>query len=391
MKQVKKLFGKIHLWLGLSSGLLVFIIAITGCLYAFQEEIQNAIQDYRFVENQHKAFLPPSRIQQIANEALPGKHIHAIMYKDSVHAANAIFYSFEEHYYYFVYINPYSGEVLKVKDEFADIFRIILDGHFYLWLPPEIGQPLVASVTLIFFVMLISGIVLWWPKNSKGVNKKFNIKWSGAWRRKNYDLHSVLGFYISWLALIFVVTGLVWGFLWFRDGLYKITSGGKEFVEYYEPPSDTTAIVSSDIPVIDKVWMKMVKEYPQADWIEVHPPINAIASIAANANPDASTYWKTDYRYFDQYTMAELSVDHVWNRLHEATTADLLMRMNYDIHVGAILGLPGKLLAFMISLMIASLPITGMVVWYGRKKKATKKLHKTLIKREVVIKESVFD
>jgi uncharacterized iron-regulated membrane protein len=372
LKYFKKLIRKIHLWLGLISGLFVFVIAITGCIYAFQEEIQNTFQDYRFVENQHTAFMPPSIIQQIAIEALPGKHIHAIMYKDSVHAANVIFYSFEEHYYYFVYINPFTGEVLKVKDEFADFFRLVLDGHFYLWLPPEIGQPVVASVTIVFFVMLVTGIVLWWPKNRSGVNKKFKIKWSAGWRRKNYDLHSVLGFYISWLALVLVCTGLVWGFMWFRDGVYAITSGGEKFVEYYDPPSDTTAMISSDVPAIDQVWAKMVIEYPQAEWIEVHPPVNSIASIAANANPDASTYWKTDYRYFDQYTLEEQSVDHMWNRFDESSPADMIMRMNYDIHVGAILGLPGKILAFLISLMVASLPVTGIIVWYGRKKKGVK-------------------
>ncbi|WP_370871231.1 PepSY domain-containing protein [Algoriphagus sp.] len=53
----------------------------------------------------------------------------------------------------------------KVKDEFADFFRLVLDGHFYLWLPSEIGQPMVASFTLVFLVMVISGLILWWPKN----------------------------------------------------------------------------------------------------------------------------------------------------------------------------------------------------------------------------------
>ena len=39
----------------------------------------------------------------------------------------------------------------------ADFFRIILDGHFYLWLPHHIGQPIAASATLIFVVMMITG------------------------------------------------------------------------------------------------------------------------------------------------------------------------------------------------------------------------------------------
>ncbi len=44
--------------------------------------------------------------------------------------------------------------------------------------------------------------------------------------------------------------------------------------------------------------------------------------------------------------------------------------MNYDIHTGAILSLPGKILAFCASLICASLPITGFLLWWGRRKKA---------------------
>jgi uncharacterized iron-regulated membrane protein len=376
LNSIKKLTRKIHLWLGLTSGLLVFIIAVTGCIYAFKDEIQRATQPYRYVVNQHRSFLLPSEIQKIADRQLPGKHIHAIMYYDSAHTATAIYYSYEEQYYYFVYVNQFTGEVLKVKDENADFFRIVLDGHFYLWLPPEIGQPIVASATLVFLVMLVTGIVLWWPKNRNGAHKKFTIRWNAGWRRKNYDLHSVLGFYICWLALVFVFTGLIWGFQWFRNGVYSAASGGNAYVEYYNPASDTSVIATSAMPAIDQVWLKMKKEYPDAGSIEVHPPENPLSSIAANANPDTYTYWKIDYRYFDQYTLKELPVDHMWNRFHQASSADLLMRMNYDIHVGAILGLAGKILAFLISLTVASLPVTGLLVWLGRKKK--KKAEKRL-------------
>ena len=40
--------------------------------------------------------------------------------------------------------------------------------------------------------------------------------------------------------------------------------------------------------------------------------------------------------------------------------------MNYDIHIGAIGGLLGKILAFTVSLLVASLPVTGTLLWYGR-------------------------
>ncbi len=370
----KKVLGKIHLWLGLSSGLVVFIVAVTGCIYAFQAEIKDLTYSYLFVEPQNKSVIPPSEITQIAQNAFPEGHLHGILYPTAERSVQAIFFSYGEgnDHYKIAYINPYTGALIKLNDEYADFFRIVLDGHFYLWLPPEIGQPVVASFTLVFLVMIISGLILWWPKKKKGAEKSFKIRWTARWRRVNYDLHQVLGFYVMIFALVFALTGLVWGFTWFRDAYYAATTGGKNFVEYYAPASDSTQSFTGEIPGIDLVWNKMRAEYPEAEWIEVHPPDYEHGSYAANANPDASTYWKMDYRYFDQYTLEELPVDHVWNRFHESSAGDLLQRMNYDIHVGAIGGLPGKVLAFLLSAIIASLPVTGFLIWWGRKKKEKK-------------------
>lgn len=375
----KKIIGKIHLWLGFSSGLLVFVIAITGCIYAFQAEIQDLTQPFRFAERQSKELLPPSRLKAIAESALPEKHIHAVLYSGNDRAAQVIFFNFDPSYYYIAYLDPYSAEVLKVKDMDADFFRFVLDGHFYLWLPPAIGQPVVATATLVFVIMLISGIVLWWPRKKKNAKQRFTIKWQARWRRVNYDLHNVLGFYASCIALILALTGLVWGFEWFARSVYA-TTGGKKSLDYEDPVSDTTKVYAGDIPAIDRIFYRMREEHPSAQAIEVHVPDSQAATIAANSNPDLNTYWKMDYRYFDQYTLKEVSVDHIYGRYTEARAADKLMRMNYDIHTGAILGLSGKVLAFFASLICASLPITGVYIWWGRRNKAKEKVKKEGVK-----------
>ncbi|HYG40001.1 MAG TPA: PepSY-associated TM helix domain-containing protein [Cytophagales bacterium] len=384
---IKKAVGKLHLWLGLTSGLVVFVISITGCIYAFQTEIQNLTQSFRYVELQNKSFLPPSEMRVIAEKELPGKKIHSVNYLDAGDAAVVSFYSFDPEYYYLIYLNPYSGEVLQVKDMSKDFFRFILMGHFYFWLPPDIGQPLVASSTLVFLVMMISGIILWWPRNKGAKKQRFSIKWNARWRRKNYDLHNVLGFYMTWIVIIIALTGLVWGFKWFANGAYFAFSGGEERQEYSEPLSDSLARhTSADLPV-DKIWHQIKKEHSTAEAIEVHFPETAESSIAVSINPDADTYWKTDYRFFDQYTLKELSVNHMWGRFHEATIADKALRMNYDVHVGAILGLPGKILAFFASLIAASLPITGFYIWWGRRKKKDRHILKNdIVKRSRNIK-----
>src|SRR5688500_3110494 len=213
-------------------------------------------------------------------------------------------------------------------------------------------------------------MILWWPKNKKAAKQRFSIKWSARWRRKNYDLHNVLGFYATWVAIILVVTGLVWGFEWFAEGYYQL-AGGKKSLLYIEPDSDSTLISAvSDVPSIDRIYTRMRAENPTAEILEVHIPATASSSIEVSINPDDGTYWQTDYRYFDQYSLKELTVNHVYGKSSEASFADKLVRMNYDIHTGAVLGLPGKILAFFAGLIIASLPITGCYIWWGRRQKS---------------------
>ena len=363
--------GKLHLWLGLTSGLVVFVIAITGCLYAFEQEIQNATQAYRFVKHDQRPVLLPSELKAIGERELPGKKIHAVLYGKPGRAAEVIFYNIEPEYYYIIYLNPFTGEILKVKDALSGFFPFILDGHFYLWLPHEIGQPVVATTTLIFTVMLISGIVLWWPRNKKAAGQRFSIRWNARWRRKNYDFHNVLGFYASWVAIILAVTGLVWGFEWFASGYHKL-AGGERSLMYSEPLSDSTMQYPFSVPAIDRIYIKLRAENPTAEVLEVHIPATTSTSIQVTINPDQGTYWKSDYRYFDQYSLEELKVSHIYTTKKEASFADKLLRMNYDIHTGAVLGLPGKILAFFASLMVASLPVTGFCVWWGRRKKSRK-------------------
>ncbi|MBX9806283.1 MAG: PepSY domain-containing protein [Flavobacteriaceae bacterium] len=365
---LKKTIGKIHLWLGLSSGIIVFIIAITGCLYAFQEEIQNITEEYRFVQKQDKPFLLPSQLEQIAQKELPNKKLHAIKYNGKERSAEAIFYHSESTYYYIVYLNPYTGELLETANMEEGFFKFILDGHFYLWLPNEIGQVVVASATLIFLILLLSGLYLWYPRKKNAIKQRFKFDWKNdtKWKRKNYDLHNITGFYVLIIALIFAITGLVWGFNWFVYGYYTAIGGEKSLI--YEDPISNKTTLTIENPM-DKVWMLMQKEYPTAKSIEIHPPENDRTSIAANSNSDEGTMWKTDYRYFDQYNLQEKEVKHIYGKFKNAAIPDKILRLNYDIHTGAVFGLAGKIFAFLISLLIASLPISGFYVWWGRNKK----------------------
>ncbi|WP_431294908.1 PepSY domain-containing protein [Pedobacter sp. P26] len=55
--------------------------------------------------------------------------------------------------------------------------------------------------------------------------------------------------------------------------------------------------------------------------------------------------------------------------------ADLIEATNYDLHTGRLLGLPNKIISLLAALVAASLPITGFIIWW-KKRKQHKKNHK---------------
>src|ERR1044071_5396721 len=92
---VKKIIGKAHLWLGFTSGIIVFIIAVTGCLYAFQAEISKLTgKAYRQVTTQNTPYLQPTQLKEIAEKHLPGKHLHSVQYGARNETVIATFYNF---------------------------------------------------------------------------------------------------------------------------------------------------------------------------------------------------------------------------------------------------------------------------------------------------------
>lgn len=372
-KTFKYWVGRIHLWLGLLSGLFVCFLGITGCILAFEKEIENVTQPYRNLSVENKALLPPTKLKVIADKALPNKKAHSITYQPGK-TAQVVYYNFNPEYYYIVFVNQYTGEVLKVKNMNDDFFRIVIMGHYYLWLPPTIGQPILTSATLIFVLLLFSGLILWWPKNKAASKQRFSVKWNAKWRRVNYDFHNVFGFYITWIIIFIALSGMVMGFQWFAKSVYFVSSGGKTLTEFSETYSDTTnANLKLNTAAADKIWLMYLKNDPGFQGsLDVHVPEDEKAAIEIAKNPDVGTYWKSDYRYYDQHTLKEIEVKHTFGKIKNATVADKIYRMNYDIHVGSIAGLTGKVIAFFASLIAASMPITGVLIWIGRNKKNKK-------------------
>lgn len=364
----RKIIGKLHLWLGLASGLIVVFLGVTGCILAFELEIRAAIEPFQYTGSSSKNVLPPSVLTRAAEPYFKGRKANSVEYRESGKAARVSYY--DEVNYQIVFLDPHSGEVLKWKDMSTDFFRVVLMGHYYLWLPPKIGQPIVASATGVFLVMMISGLILWWPRNKAARPQRFSIKWSATWKRKNYDLHNVLGFYMTWVAIVIAITGLVMGFEWFAKSFYWVSSGGVTMPEHIHPVSDTTQKTGPGKSVADAVWTDLRQHTKPGEILSIYFPLLPTDPLEAGINHRPGTYYNSDFYHYDQYSGKELPATGIYaGKFRDASLYDKISRMNYDLHIGAALGLPGKILAFFASLIAASLPVTGFLIWYGRRRK----------------------
>lgn len=379
MSTFRKINNWLHLWLGLISGIIVFIVCVTGCIWVFNEEITALLEPETRVARQEKPVLTPSQIRHTVSALYPGKNVSYALYHQGQAVEVQVGEWKAEHYA--VKLNPYTGEVLRrdvLQKDDVDFFRFILNGHRFLWLPWKIGRPIVNYATLTFVVLLVTGLIWWYPKKwtKSTVEKSFTIKWKASFKRVNLDLHNVLGFYSLLVLLAIALTGMVWGIQWYSDGLYWVTSGGNSLPEWPKLQSDTLQVNKHFTldRAMDKAWETVLKENPKAQGFYYSYPDEAKEAISIIIYPTAGMFYDNRGYAFDQHTLKRLPRNEVYDVPYEkAPFGAKLRRMNYDIHVGAILGFPGKVLAFLASLIGASLPVTGFLIWWGRKKKKPRK------------------
>ncbi|MEM9673498.1 MAG: PepSY-associated TM helix domain-containing protein [Bacteroidota bacterium] len=375
---VKKLIGKIHLWLGLASGLVVFILGITGCVWVFEEEIKSVVyKDRMFSDQQTSAQLPLAQLYENARNSLPtdmsidrvmvyNNPKRTVMFRGSQPQENneGIWYWNNRDFVFDAYFDPYTGKLKKLENRTFEFFMVVAALHMTLLLDYEIGTTIVGISVLIFVITLITGLMLWWPKNKSAAKQRVWFRWKPTtkWKRKNYDLHNIAGFYMMFFALILALTGLMWSFQWFSDGVKWIANGGKTIEVKQEKVASDTAHTSAQYP-IDKVLRTLRQDFSEADmYFFVFPkkpsdPYTVFTFFEHN--------YDHIYSYFDQYTGKQLNQIKFTDR----DNGNKLKKMNFDIHTGKILGLPGKILAFFASLVSASLPVTGFLIWWGRRNK----------------------
>ncbi|MDE1191018.1 MAG: PepSY-associated TM helix domain-containing protein [Arachidicoccus sp.] len=383
--KVNNVITWLHLWLGLVSGIIVCLLGITGCIYAFEKELSSVFYKkiiyidnpsgytqtlaFSVIKNNAQQYLGKDKPVSFAT-TFPNDPHHAWEFMCYQQGDNkALWMSQTIKTYESVFVNPYTGKITGHLDYKHEFFALVKGLHISLLLNTKYGEIITGTATLLFVIILITGFVMWYPKkwNKKNIDNSFKINWKAKWKRINYDLHNVLGFYVCIIAFIIACTGLTMAFNWFRAIVYVAASASITAPDFKTYKSDTTKPYPTN--AYDISFEEVKKIYPKAQRIGVSISSKNSDAISMTAYHLKDVYYNDDKLYFDKASGKKLGAV-LYDRENNGVK---FLTMNYDIHIGAIGGIIGKIIAFLISLVCASLPITGFIIWLNKKKKLKKK------------------
>ncbi|MFN4147781.1 MAG: PepSY-associated TM helix domain-containing protein [Runella sp.] len=366
---MKKLIYRIHLYLGLASGLVMFVVSLTGCLYVFEEEIRAMMyRDFYFVAPQQQPEKSIDQIVKIAQKYAGNQPVAQVWRKEYKPGGTFLVYLKNREVLAF---DPYDGKLIGHKNMEREWLAVVEHIHTSLLLG-DLGNRIIAWATVIYAILLISGIVLWWPKNRKQANRSFKIKWTASPKRLNYDLHNVLGFYAAWILIVIVLTGLWWSFDIVKEGVYALI-GRPSFekrpkIELATPASDT-----KPNGLLEKVYRYSVRDrqYIKQSYLQLPSEKDSMAALRVLVRYEIPRNFLRNQNsfYFDPRTGVLLREDLYKNY----NTADAIRASNYVLHTGSMFGLAGKIVAFFASLISTSLPITGFLIWWNKRNKVKRK------------------
>lgn len=366
----RKFINDIHLWLGIGSGIILFLVCFSGTFLAFEHEIKDLFTEKMVVtptENVKSITELTSLVKnnvdgELSRVTLPSdtKEPYIFTIKTSPKDRRGTAF----------YVNPYTAEILKAPKSSADGFMMFMFRmHRWIMLDVPIGRPIVGIATIIFLILSVTGIVLWFPKKVKWKNMKsgFKIKMNANWKRVNHDLHNTLGFYACIFIVIMCLTGLCWSFEGYRNGLSTVL-GAKVFGNRGGGPSFDVKNTDKPTITLEDAIAMAEKTYPYEGETVISFP---------SEKEETYTVYKYDENAWSPSSYNKMVIDIYGSVLgienfNEKPLNVQIASTIRPIHTGEIFGMFSKIIYFLACLIATSLPITGTLIWINKMKKKKK-------------------
>ena len=396
---MKKIFRKIHLWLSVPFGLIITLVCFSGAMLVFENEVNEWFRrDLYYVETVKESPLPMDKLLEKVATTLPDS-VSVTGVSISSDPGRAYQVSLSKPRRASLYVDQYTGEV-KGKSERSGFFMFMFRMH--RWLLDSMnpgnegifwGKMIVGVSTLLLVFVLISGIVIRWPRTRKALKNSLKITATKGWRRFWYDLHVAGGMYALIFLLAMALTGLTWSFPWYRTAFYKVfgVEVQQRAAQGHEQKSDAqkrdTKLAAhrekkregnevrkgerSGRPENNHSDMYSVTS-PFVYWQEIYdklrrqnPEYKQISISSGTASVSFNRFG--NQRASDRYSFNTDNGEFTETSLYQHQDKSGKIRgWIYSVHVGNWGGMFTRILTFIAALLGAALPLTGYYLWIKR-------------------------
>ncbi|MFF7108589.1 PepSY domain-containing protein [Pseudomonas sichuanensis] len=372
---LKKTLFQVHWLFGITAGLVLALMGITGAIWSFQEELLRAFNaEVLKVEVRQEGVLPPAELVRRV-ETAQGDKVSMLWVDTREGNAARIFFTPApgERRGELRYADPYTGE-LKGEVSGLGFFNFVLQLHRFLAVG-DTGRQITGACTLMLIFFCLSGLYLRWPRKALNWRTWLTLDWAKKGRAFNWDLHAVFGTWCLLFYLLFALTGLFWSYEWYRAGLNKLLADPPVAGEQKRGEGRGGR---HGPPMVDNNAPPLVVDY-DAIW----------ANLKDAAGPGLATYnlrlppaggqpatlfyllQGADHeRAFNTLTLDPASGQiKRHQRYSDSSFKAQLLQSVYALHVGSYFGLPGRIIVTVASLTMPLFFVTGWLLYLDRRRK----------------------
>lgn len=352
---IRKPLLALHLWSGLVVGLLLVGLAISGAILDWRPQIEPLLNPRLLVVAPAGPRQSLDTLVARARAAHPAAALDYVRYFSDATAPVLVRFSDKD----FVHLNPYTGEVLGIRNRYGHFFGWLEGFHRFLMLDQKFGEPLIGSVALVFAFICISGLALWVPATRRALvaGLTFNRKLTG--RPWTLNLHKTLGVYAALVLLVSALTGAPQALDWIKRGLFVVSGSAKEAPP--KTPARAVTVVANFIGM-ETIARRVQSLVPGASDTLIHFPERGLVesfAIAADApHPNARTYLWFDPASADAVRVTPYA---------QSATGSKLASWALSIHMGLVGGVFAQLLLFLGALAVPVLAWTGVASYLRRR------------------------
>lgn len=359
----KKLWLKMHWLLGITAGIVLAAMGVTGAALSFEHDLLKLMNPgVMSVAPQAGAALAPDELLAHLHAALPGRRITGLtLTSDPDDAVRVMLVPPGGGRAEPLYVDPYSGEVLGKAEQGEALLHWMEDVHRRLAYA-DAGKQVTGAATIGLLVLSLSGLYLRWPRRWKELRSWFKVDFSMKGRNFLRNLHSVAGTWVLLPYLLMALTGLFWSYDWYRSGLYALTGVTPPLRQGPSPGGGGPA----EPMTIDAAWSTFQRIAGSYSQVTVNLPAQPGAAVQfsyLDVDPPHS-------RASNRLVIDPVSGDvREHQRYADKAAGAKLMGSIFSLHSGGFFGVAGQIAFMLASLLMPLFAITGWMLYLDRRRK----------------------